>query len=531
MGAIEASTIRATGAAATSLSAVHAGHALSTAGGNSVYGFNERSTPDAGGNAVHIMHYAVRDLLNGFVRFTDDTTNLAGGISERPVAQTQAIQRSFVVPGAYHINTGKATMAEIKTAVTNYGAVTTSMFGNNINYSGGYWHQGNSAYFQPASTTEEPDHLVLIVGWDDAYPRTNFNSANQPVGNGAWLVKNSWGEGWGENGYFWMSYEDKHAGDDSWVFAPARPITPDDQASTIYDYNRDHASFTYGPGSLYGTNVFNAGPSSNERLTQVRVYVNSAPQDNIRIFLTNNYSASAQVAGTISANSPIATFNANYVGYYSIDIPSQPVIAANSSFAVTVSYANGVPLTQARIGTPSGRSYVGVSGATTETTGNANLIKAVTSPASGNLAATIISQPTSQSVTVGNNAVFSVSASGLPAPSFQWQISTDGGVNWENISGATSGALTVPNVTIDDHNGNMYRVIVSNTIDGVENNVTSNAVTLTVTEGGGFGTNPPTGIPDLSDSTAAMYVFFGLSAGLWSYIFIRIHRNRKGYSS
>ena len=51
------------------------------------------------------------------------------------------------------------------------------------------------------------NHGVTIVGWDDQYPRRYFQGAwGRPPGRGAFLVRNSWGDDWGEDGYFWVSY-------------------------------------------------------------------------------------------------------------------------------------------------------------------------------------------------------------------------------------------------------------------------------------------------------------------------------------
>lgn len=52
----------------------------------------------------------------------------------------------------------------------------------------------------------ESPHAVLIVGYDDDYSADNFNE--RPEGDGAWLVKNSWGISDGDNGYSWVSYYD-----------------------------------------------------------------------------------------------------------------------------------------------------------------------------------------------------------------------------------------------------------------------------------------------------------------------------------
>lgn len=50
------------------------------------------------------------------------------------------------------------------------------------------------------------NHIVTIVGWDDNISADNF--INQPENSGAWLAKNSWGCDAGDEGYFWLSYED-----------------------------------------------------------------------------------------------------------------------------------------------------------------------------------------------------------------------------------------------------------------------------------------------------------------------------------
>ena len=50
-------------------------------------------------------------------------------------------------------------------------------------------------------------HGVVIIGWDDNYSRNNF-VYEKPQNDGAWLILNSWGSNWGNNGTAWISYED-----------------------------------------------------------------------------------------------------------------------------------------------------------------------------------------------------------------------------------------------------------------------------------------------------------------------------------
>lgn len=79
---------------------------------------------------------------------------------------------------------------------------------------------------------KEPDHDVAIVGWDDNYSRDNFNK--KPAGDGAWIIRNSWGADWGDGGYFYMSYYDSYAGSNVTAFHNTQAT---DNYSRIYQYD------------------------------------------------------------------------------------------------------------------------------------------------------------------------------------------------------------------------------------------------------------------------------------------------------
>jgi subtilisin-like proprotein convertase family protein len=93
---------------------------------------------------------------------------------------------------------------------------------------------------------------------------------------------------------------------------------------------------------------------------------------------------------------------------------------------------------------------------------------------------TITTQPASVTVCANTNPSFTVVAAGIPAPTiYQWQVSTNAGVTWTNL---TTGGSYTPTFTITGAttalSGNRYRVIVTNNCG---QSVTSNGLaTLTV---------------------------------------------------
>lgn len=92
----------------------------------------------------------------------------------------------------------------IKQWIMETGAVSASYYSAGTYYDNG----SSSAYYQNRHDSNDADHAILIVGWDDNYSRTNFQSKTQPSRDGAWLIRNSWGTDDAYEGYFWMSYDE-----------------------------------------------------------------------------------------------------------------------------------------------------------------------------------------------------------------------------------------------------------------------------------------------------------------------------------
>lgn len=97
------------------------------------------------------------------------------------------------------------TVNEIKEAVYNHGAVSCAVIVGSafINYKGGIFEDQGFGNMNV-------NHAVNIIGWDDD--------------KGAWLIKNSWGTVWGENGYMWIKYNSNGIGRlAAWIDAKLKP--------------------------------------------------------------------------------------------------------------------------------------------------------------------------------------------------------------------------------------------------------------------------------------------------------------------
>jgi sugar lactone lactonase YvrE len=91
------------------------------------------------------------------------------------------------------------------------------------------------------------------------------------------------------------------------------------------------------------------------------------------------------------------------------------------------------------------------------------------------VAPAIATQPADVAVVEGQNAVFTVSATGVPAPQVQWQLSIDGGSTWSNIVGADSASYAITAVPLSADGHHLRAVAVND-----EGSVNSRAARLTV---------------------------------------------------
>ena len=214
----------------------------------------------------------------------------------------------------------------VKWAVMNHGGVdAAAFFRTQPEFNA--WNAETSSYYSAAAG--ELNHHVLCVGWDDSYPADAFLAGHRPPGDGAFLIKNSWGADFADQGYLWVSYYDASFGKALAVFSGVASV---DDHDAIYQYDalgRSGWITADGGESAWYANRFTAAGSG--RLTAVSFYTpvpGTAYEVRVAGTLQGIAAAPAAAAGTIAVG-----------GYHTIRLQQPAGVTAGDPFAVAVRVA------------------------------------------------------------------------------------------------------------------------------------------------------------------------------------------------
>ena len=194
------------------------------------------------------------------------------------------------------------------------------------------------------------DHAVAIVGWDDSFSRNNFggDTSALPKNDGAWLVKNSWGNTWGDEGYFWVSYEDK-----SIVYAGTVGLESADNFDHNYQYDtlgwttslsvtkdgttKPDARSTSSGASAYMANIFSAtGAQTLDAISFYTTDVNTSYTISVYLDPEDGKPTSGKKIGTSQSGSE------PYPGYHTVRLNDdlKTKLSSGQKFSIVVKLTN-----------------------------------------------------------------------------------------------------------------------------------------------------------------------------------------------
>ena len=216
---------------------------------------------------------------------------------------------------------------KIKQALMDYGALVFSM---TFDYDA--YNEATSAYYYTGAG--EGNHEITLVGWDDNYSRNNFLAT--PPGDGAFILKNSWGTQWGEQGYFYISYYDTMAGIEMAVF---NGINGTGDYTQVYQYDPLGwtGSFGYKDDTASFANIFTADADITVKAASfyaVGDYDDASEDSSYEVSVYKNLAdVSNPESGTLVDTQ---TKHAEYSGYYTVDFADPAFVAKGEKYSVVI---------------------------------------------------------------------------------------------------------------------------------------------------------------------------------------------------
>lgn len=217
-------------------------------------------------------------------------------------------------------------MQKIKSNIYKYGGVQTSLYFNMVDNAGGdYYNWDHSSYY--CDTKMDTNHDVVIIGWDDHYSKKNFNKA--PKEDGAFICKNSWGEGFGDAGYFYVSYEDVNMAQSSTVY---NQLTTKKEYDKVFESDRLGyvGQMGFNAQGAYMANVYTNG-DKKMYLQAVGMYA-LGTKSSYEISVVHNFEKPENLSNPVL----IASGNLEEAGYYNVKLGDDVELEPNERYAIIV---------------------------------------------------------------------------------------------------------------------------------------------------------------------------------------------------
>ncbi len=365
----------------------------------------------------------------------------------------------------------------LKDYIYTYGPVYTTFYAGDDNDPS--WRSEFSSYdgsYTLYYTGDwDPNHAVLIVGWDDTLSHAG--------GTGAWIVKNSWGTNWGgtcgygtERGYFTIAYGSANIG--MWSSYMADWQNYDQNGEVLY-YDEGGWTNSWGYGSTTAWGLCKFVPSSAFNLTRVEFWTTDATTD-IDVYIYDSFDGST-LSGLLSSK-----LNSSFdeAGYHSIPLDSPLSVAAGNDIYVVVKFTNSsgtYPIAADDQGpNETGITYIssnGSSGSWYDLGANQANDVAIRVRSSGLPTLTLISPNGGEDWEVGSSHLISWTWTGSIAE-VKLEYSTNGGTDWATVVASTANdgsySWTVPATPSTD-----CLVRVSDAVDGDPQDVSDGPFTIT----------------------------------------------------
>ncbi len=261
--------------------------------------------------------------------------------------RTAAQNAKLYLENAYRYNFAEETDKDeavnvVKKMIMDYGAVSWSYYND-----AKYVNESTGAYYNNAggSGSAKTNHAIMAVGWDDDYPKENFREDIMPENNGAWIIRNSWGANRGDDGYYYMSYEDVSLGSGNPVYA----VTVCDSGKYDNNYfygNTAFSSKTIAVRRAAQVYQMKSENAEREKLTAVSFLIGTSNVDyEIQIYknpVRKDGVVTDPTSGTAMLDAP-QTGTTTYAGMHTIELTTPIVLDTDDFVAVVLTFPDTKP--------------------------------------------------------------------------------------------------------------------------------------------------------------------------------------------